>query len=65
MWPELCCFVLIQLIDLFEESEEGLHLVPKSVTDKPTVREFFVFGDGVAVFWGIEDSEVCFPVFFI
>ncbi|VDK51765.1 unnamed protein product [Anisakis simplex] len=44
-----------------EESDEGLHFVPKEeyLIDKDAVREFFVFTDGVVVFWGMESAEVC------
>ncbi|VDM47622.1 unnamed protein product [Toxocara canis] len=42
-----------------EESDEGLHFVPKEeyIIEKEAVREFFVFADGVVVFWGMESAE--------
>uniref|UniRef100_F1L7W1 Required for meiotic nuclear division protein 1 n=1 Tax=Ascaris suum TaxID=6253 RepID=F1L7W1_ASCSU len=42
-----------------EESDEGLHFVPKDqyIIDRESVREFFVFADGVVVFWGMENAE--------
>lgn len=45
---------------LFTESDEGLHFVPKDqyIIDRESVREFFVFADGVVVFWGMENAEV-------
>lgn len=45
---------------MFSESDEGLHFVPKKeyIIDQDALREFFVFVDGVVVFWDMEKCEV-------
>ncbi|VDD92481.1 unnamed protein product [Enterobius vermicularis] len=45
---------------VFSESDEGLHFVPKKeyIIDQDALREFFVFVDGVVVFWDMEKCEV-------
>ncbi|VDN23820.1 unnamed protein product [Gongylonema pulchrum] len=42
-----------------EEIDDGLHFIPKSqyIIDKNAIKEFFVFADGVVVFWGINHIE--------
>ncbi|EFO13537.1 hypothetical protein LOAG_14991 [Loa loa] len=43
----------------FPEIDDGLHFVPKPqyIIDENAIKEFFLFADGVVVFWGINHIE--------
>lgn len=44
------------------EVDDGLHFIPKPqyIIDKNAIKEFFLFADGVVVFWGINHIEVVY-----
>lgn len=48
------------------EIDDGLHFVPKPqyIIDQNAIKEFFLFADGVVVFWGINHIEVIVSLFF-
>lgn len=49
----------------FLEIDDGLHFVPKPqyIIDQNAIKEFFLFADGVVVFWGINHIEVIVSFF--
>ncbi|VDN02478.1 unnamed protein product [Thelazia callipaeda] len=52
-------FNLYNCTHIDEEIDDGLHFIPKPqyVIDKDAIKEFFLFSDGVVVFWGINQIE--------
>ncbi|VDO41324.1 unnamed protein product [Brugia timori] len=52
-------FSLYNCTHIDEEIDDGLHFVPKPqyIIDQNAIKEFFLFADGVVVFWGINQIE--------
>ncbi|VDK74852.1 unnamed protein product [Litomosoides sigmodontis] len=52
-------FSLYNCTHIDEEIDDGLHFVPKPqyIIDQNVIKEFFLFADGVVVFWGINHIE--------
>ncbi|KAM3724232.1 Required for meiotic nuclear division protein [Dirofilaria immitis] len=52
-------FSLYNCTHIDEEIDDGLHFVPKPqyIIDQNAIKEFFLFADGVVVFWGVNHVE--------